>query len=337
MPQDGIIRVNFEELKSQFKRVLIKEGFEDKQAELLSQVFAGNNLSGKESHGLNRFPAFIDSVRKGFVKKNVEPEKISSINAVEQWDGKSGAGPVNAMMCTGRAIELANEFGLGCVALKNTNHWMCGGTYGWKAADAGFIFISWTNAIPLMPPWSSPEPKLGNNPLVIAVPRENGHIVLDFAMTQYSYGQLEMLKLQNKKTGYDAGFDSEGNLTKDPSEVIKTKRALPIGLWKGAGLSLMLDLLASILSGGNSSSRIGKQKIETNVSQVFIAFSMIFPGIKEHAMEIINETINDLHSSKKLDKNEIYYPGEISTRKRKEYLKEGIPLNPVQWKQLLEM
>ena len=336
MPRENII-VTFKELKLQFKRVLVKEGFNEEQAELLASVFAENNLSGKESHGLNRFPGFIDSVRKGYVKKNVLPEKISSLSSLEQWDGKFGAGPANAMFCMQRSIELAKEFGMGCVALRNTNHWMCGGTYGWKAAEAGFIYVSWTNAIPMMPPWGSLEPKLGNNPLVVAVPSPNGHIVLDFAMTQYSYGALEILKQKNKNTEYDAGFDSKGNLTKDPSEVLKTKGGLPIGLWKGAGFSLVLDLLASILSGGNSSYRVGKQNIEMGVSQVYIAFNPSLPGIKEHAIGIINETIEDLHSGARIDKNEIYYPGETSATKRKKYLKEGIPLNPAQWKQLLEM
>ena len=336
MPQENII-ISFEELKLQFKRVLEKEGFNISQAELIASIFAENNLSGKASHGLNRFPGFIDSVRKGYVKKNVEPEKISSFNSLEQWDGKFGAGPVNAMFCMRRAIELSKEFGTGCVALRNTSHWMCGGTYGWKAAEAGFIYISWTNAIPMMPPWGSSDPKLGNNPFVAAIPSPNGHIVLDFALTQYSYGTLEILKQQNKETEFEAGFDGKGNLTKDPTEVLKTKRGLPVGLWKGTGFSLVLDLLASILSGGNSSCRVGRQNIEMGVSQVYLAFNPSQPGVKEHAMEIINETIEDLHESNVIDKNEIYYPGETSAKKRKQYLKEGIPVNFLQWKQLLEM
>jgi len=99
----------------------------------------------------------------------------------------------------------------------------------------------------------------------------------------------------------------------------------------------VLDLLASVLSGGNSSCRVGRQNIEMGVSQVYLAFNPSQPGVKEHAMEIINETIEDLHSSAVLEKNEIYYPGETSAKKRKRYLKEGIPVNAVQWKQLLEM
>jgi len=112
---------------------------------------------------------------------------------------------------------------------------------------------------------------------------------------------------------------------------------LPAGLWKGTGLSLVLDLLASILSVGNSAHQIGEQKVETNVSQVFIAFDVSSPAVKEHAIKIINETLEDLHSSRQIGSSKIYYPGETSDRKRNEYLKEGIPLNPVQWKQLLEM
>jgi 3-dehydro-L-gulonate 2-dehydrogenase len=337
MPEQNSLLVSYVELKTQLKRVLLKEGFEEEQAELLSKIFAENNLYGKESHGLNRFPSFIDSVRKGFVKKNVEPELISKFNAFEQWDGKLGAGPVNALRCTERAIEIARKFGIGCVALKNSNHWMCGGTYGRKAAEAGFILLSWTNAIPTIPPWGSNDPKLGNNPLVIAIPRETEEIILDFAMSQYSYGKLEILKQQNKFADYDAGFDAQGNITKNPSEVLDTKRALPIGLWKGAGLSLVLDLLASVLSNGNSSFQIGKQGSEYGVSQIFIAINLAMPAIKENSKEIIDEIIKDFHSSKREKENEILYPGEISYKKRNENLKNGISINEFQWKQLLEM
>ncbi len=329
--------VSFDELKQQFERVLVKEGFNVSHARLIAGIFAENDLSGKHSHGLNRFSGFIESVRKGYVVKNLEPVISSSFNALEQWDGRSGAGPVNAMRSMERALTLAGKFGVGCVALRNTNHWMCGGTYGRKAAEAGFIYISWTNAIPMMPPWGSSDPKLGNNPFVAAVPSSKGHVVLDFAMTQYSYGQLEILKQQNKSAAYDAGYNSGGSLTKDPSEVIKTKRALPVGLWKGAGFALVLDLIASILSGGNSSFKVGKLGADTGVSQVYIAFDPSLPGVKEHALEIINETIDDLHSSGAIDKNEILYPGESSASKREKYLKEGIPLNSAQWNVLLKM
>ena len=73
-----------------------------------------------------------------------------------------------------RAIALARAHGIGCVALANTNHWMRGGSYGWQAADAGVIGICWTNTLANLPPWGAADPRIGNNPLVIAVPRAAG-------------------------------------------------------------------------------------------------------------------------------------------------------------------
>ena len=88
-----------------------------------------------------------------------------------------------------RAIALGREHGMGCVALANTNHWMRGGTYGWQAVDAGAIGICWTNTMANLPAWGAAEPRVGNNPLVIAVPHARGPVVLDMAMSQFSSGR----------------------------------------------------------------------------------------------------------------------------------------------------
>ena len=123
---------------------------------------------------------------------------MGAFGALEQWDGHLGPGPVNATLCMDRAIALSRQNGIGCVALKNTNHWMRAGTYGLQAADTGCIGICWTNTMPLMPPWGSAERKIGNNPLVLAVPRPEGHILLDMAMSQFSGGKLEIYRRRNQ-------------------------------------------------------------------------------------------------------------------------------------------
>ena len=90
-----------------------------------------------------------------------------------------------------RAVELARANGIGCVALGNTNHWLRGGSYGWQAAEAGCVGICWTNTQPNMPAWGARDRRIGNNPFVMAVPRKEGHVVVDIAMAQFSYGQME--------------------------------------------------------------------------------------------------------------------------------------------------
>src|SRR5512138_2677753 len=149
------IRIEFEEMQQTFQRALVKTGFAPERASRLADIFAQNSLDGVESHGWNRFLAFIKQIELGYVKMDAEPELAAAFQAWEQWDGKLGPGPLNAMAATSRAMELAREFGIGCVGLRNTNHWMRAGAYGQVAAKAGFALICWTNAVSTMPPYGS--------------------------------------------------------------------------------------------------------------------------------------------------------------------------------------
>src|SRR3569833_1421084 len=240
--------IPFDDLISEFKRVLRSTGFNENKAGQIAQIFAENSRDGVHRHGLNRFPTFIQYVKDGHVIPDAEPVKESGFGSLEQWDGQYGPGMLIANFCMIRAIELAYESGIGCVAIKNTNHWMRGGTYGWQAAEAGMISISFTNTSANMPPWGGIDPRLGNNPLIIAEPREDGHVVLDMAMSQYSFGKLNFYKSKGEQLPLPGGYEKSGSLTTDPAAIIDSGRALPIGFWKGSGLSLVLDLLATVLS-----------------------------------------------------------------------------------------
>lgn len=104
-------------------------------------------------------------------------------------------------------MEIASKNGIGLVSIKNTNHWLRAGSYGWIAVDNGFILIAWTNTIPIILPYGSSENLIGNNPLVIAVPRKKGHLVLDMAVSQYSYGTIASYVRQGKELPEFGGYD----------------------------------------------------------------------------------------------------------------------------------
>jgi len=326
------MRVPFEELKAEFKRILLQFDFAGDKAEICAQTFAENSRDGVYTHGLNRFPSLIECIKEGLVKPDAEPTKEGGVGAIEQWNGNYGPGILNARFCMNRAIKLANENGIGCVALKNTNHWMRGGTYGWQAAEAGYISISFTNTIANLPPWGGLDPRLGNNPLVIAVPRKGGHVVLDMAISQYAYGKLQQYKAQNEPLPLPGGYDKEGNLSTDAAAIIESKRPLPIGFWKGSGLALVLDLLATILSGGNSTAKITAGEKESGASQVFIC---IKPASNEQTANLIEEIINYTKTStpENADKP-ISYPGENMLRVREKSLKEGVWVDEKIWRQV---
>ena len=333
-----MIRVPFQTLQDEFYRVLATVGFTDKRAVLCARLFAENQRDGVYSHGLNRFPGFVAGLASKQINFRAQPEKIESFGALERWDGQMGVGLVNAHICMQRATELAKTHGIGCVGLSNTNHWMRGGAYALQAAEAGYIGICWTNTTRLMPPWGSAEKKIGNNPMAIGIPREEGHILLDMAMSQYSNGKLEVLQLQGKELPLPGGYNTEGELTVNPGEILDSKRALPIGYWKGSGLALVLDTMASVISGGQATHEIGKQNSEYAVSQVYIAINATELMGQAMLDETVAAIINDFHTATPLDVNEkVRYPGEGMLRTRQESLEKGVLVDEAQWQALLEM
>jgi 3-dehydro-L-gulonate 2-dehydrogenase len=326
-----MIKIQFKKIKETLYSILVKEGFSKEKAEQCALIFSENTLDGVASHGVNRFPAFIERARRGIMKIDTEPEKVNALGSLEQWDGKHGIGPLNALFCTERAIELAKQSGIGCVALKNTTHWMRAGEYGWKAAEKGYPFICWTNTMPNMPPWGAKARAIGNNPLVFSIPRKDGHIVLDMAISQFSYGKMGVYRDQGKKMPYDAGFDLNGKITNDPKEILKSYLALPVGFWKGSGLSIMLDLLAGVLSGGSITSDIPEE--ESNLSQVFIAFNT--DNFGKYINDYAEKLVKSLKSIPDKDTiHEVLYPGEGSLKRRKDNLKNGIPVDQKIWEKI---
>ncbi|MDC7124479.1 MAG: 3-dehydro-L-gulonate 2-dehydrogenase [Spirochaetales bacterium] len=326
------MRVAFKEMYSEFERVLLKFGMNEEQAALAARLFTEASQDGIYSHGLNRFPGFIDSIKDGTVNVEAIPVFKESIGGLERWDGCCGPGNLNAYACTTRAIELAKLNSFGAVALSNTNHWMRPGAYGLMAAEADCIGVFWTNTMPNMPAWGGSEPKLGNNPLVISVPHKGVPVLFDAAMSQYSYGKLGTYALNNEMLPYDGGFDKNGNLTKNPSEILYTQQPLPIGLWKGAGLSLVLDLIAAVLSGGLCTREVGELSGETKLSQVFIAVNLESFTDRNRINEMIEKTLLELKCSKTMESyTSIRYPGEGLAQKRAESLENGILVEPSIW------
>jgi len=330
--------IPFIELKETLVKILIRNGFNPEKADQCASVFAENSLDGVYSHGVNRFPRFIRYIQKGYVKADAEPELVHQSGALEQWNGNLGPGPLNAILATERVMELASKYGMGLVGLAHTNHWMRGGYYGWKAAKRGYIFIGWTNTMPNMPAWGAKNPKLGNNPVVFAIPYLDQAIVLDMAMSQYSFGKMEEKQLTGEKLPTPGGFDKEGYLTDDPGEILETWRSLPIGYWKGSAFSLMLDILVTVLSGGLSTAEIGKKEDEYGVSQVFIAIDprklTNYPAVQN----TLEATITDLKESNLINENSpVRYPGEKVLQIRQENLGSGIPIDQRIWEEICRL
>jgi 3-dehydro-L-gulonate 2-dehydrogenase len=331
-----MLRVPYNDLYDSLRRAMQQLGLVGDRASECARLFAETTRDGVYTHGLNRFPRFAETIANGSVDVNAEPTKTTGFGALERWDGHRGVGNLNALACMDRAIALARENGIGGVALANTNHWMRGGSYGWLAAEQGLFALCWTNTLANLPAWGATTPALGNNPLVIAVPRPGGHVVLDMAMSQFSYGSLEAYRKRGQLLPVDGGFDTAGNLTKDAAAIEASQRALPIGYWKGSGLSLVFDMLAAMLSGGLATHQIPRESTrETGLSQIFIAIDPKSIAEPEELTRIAEGILDSLREATPADPTKpIRYPGEQTLQLREENMRLGVPIDPEIWQRI---
>jgi 3-dehydro-L-gulonate 2-dehydrogenase len=305
----------------------------DKDAvEKLAAIFTDAELDGVSSHGLARLPRLIDEIRRREIRVNSELQKLDSLGAWESWDGLSGIGPLNALACTERVVSLAQIHGVGCVALRNTSHWLRPGYYGKLAAGQGCAFVGWTNTLPNVVPYGGKTAGIGNNPLTIAIPGREQCFLLDMAMSQFSYGKLSEYAASGSNLPTPGGYDVEGRLTDDPRDILALGSAAPIGLWKGSGLAMALDLLAALLSNGRSTLDIGQSPGEQGVSQVFIAFDLL----RYYGRDVCLDRAAELFAQLKAANPGIHLPGERTALRRKHNLSEGVEVDQALWRRIVE-
>ena len=332
-------RIPFAEVQAALASVLCNLGFAPDRADTCARLFAETTRDGVYTHGINRFARFVVTIRNGRVIPDAEPEVTARLGAVERWDGHRGPGNLAALAAMERAIILGREHGVGCVALGNTNHWMRGGTYGWQAAEAGSIGICWTNTMPNLPPWGGAERVIGNNPLIIAVPRPGGPVVLDMAMSQFSYGALESYRKRGEMLPVDGGFDASGNLTRDPGAIEESWRPLPAGYWKGSGLAVVLDMIAAMMTLGHATCQIPSDPVlETGISQMFLALNPGAFGPVPEVEKIADAVVASLHNCPPPKPGgKVRYPGEQTRHIREENTRLGLPVEPEVWTEILAM
>ena len=110
-----MLRIKYDDMVNEFKRILVSRGFTEKNAVDAATVFAQNSLDGIYSHGINRFPRVVEYLDKGEINPDVVATCEMSMGAIERWEGHRGFGPLNAKQAMDRACELAKQYGIGMV------------------------------------------------------------------------------------------------------------------------------------------------------------------------------------------------------------------------------
>lgn len=328
------MRVGFDELQQTIQQAFENAGMQADDAATCARIHAESTLDGVNSHGLNRVSRFVQFIREGWINLGATPQLVREFGALRVYDGQRAPGVLNALWAADRAMEMAAEHGIALLGLRNTNHWMRGGSYGWRAAERGYILIAWTNTESCMPPWGAREARVGNNPFVMAVPRPGGPVVLDMAMSQYAYGKLQTTRLKGERLPYPGGFTSQGVLTDEPGPIEQSQRILPMGFWKGSGFAILLDVLAAVLSEGLPTNGIDALKLGSCVgcSQVFICIDPKKLGGDAALAQLADGVVDYVQGAEPGEAGRTpEYPGQGAVRRRERQRLEGIEVDDGVW------
>lgn len=337
------LRISLNELHKTFHDKLVKHGMGEQEASKTAQIFTDNAAEGVLSHSVLRFKRLVKHMDNGGIKPGNMPKLVSSFAALERYDADFTSGVIAASFCMERACTLASEHGIAMVALGHANHWMRGGYYGHLAAKKGYVGICWTNTMPNLPSWGSAESNIGNNPFIMAVPCSDGeNLVLDTSMAQYSYGKLEVTRRAGKMLPTDGGYDENGQITRDPGAIEKTRRPLPMGFWKGSSMAILLDAAATLLSDGDNTTNVRTYMQnngfdECDMSQVFIAIDP--KALGPNRFDELSRSIKDsIHNTKKVvEGSACRYPGENAGLCRQAAERDGVLVSEAAWQDILSL
>jgi LDH2 family malate/lactate/ureidoglycolate dehydrogenase len=315
--------------------VIHKAGLLQSHAEKIADVLISADLRGIRSHGVARLPKFLSLIENGAIKKNPQMAFHAGSHTTGRFDADNGSGIVASDQAMDKALSMADEHGTGFVAVSNTSHFGYPGYYVHKAMEKGFIGICMSNGERIVTPTFATEPFMGSNPLSVGIPGNcNAHdFYLDMATAAVARGKIETFLKEGKPL--HAGWvpesygppclDDKGILMFDVPLLPLGGESPETGSHKGYALSLMVELLCSILSG----------QVNPSTGHFLGAIKMAAfrdpPHIHRHMQQIFNE-IRQL--KKAPGRERIYIPGEMEAIAESENRLLGIPLTPAVMKQI---
>ncbi len=321
-----------EKLKAFAVSLSKKYGLSEEDAKIFVDNLIDANLSGVDTHGLTRLSIYLKRIKIGLInpKPLMNFKQTFQISAV--LDADNGLGQIAGGKAINKAIEMAKTYGLGAVAVRNSQHFGALGYYCNLAAKNEVICLAFTNAEPALPPWGSYEAYFGTNPIAMGVPVKNDiPIIIDLSTSIVARGKI--ISASKQKTPIPEGWalDPEGNPTTDPDKALAGS-VLTMSGPKGYALAMLVDILSGVLSGSgfgrNVNSMYKDLKNPANVGHFFLCINIeAFMPEEEFYLRIKKMKKEIKNLAKRSGENEIRIPGEKKERSRNERLKTGIPVD----------
>lgn len=290
------------------------------------------DLSGADGHGVFRLAHYVRRIRAGGMNLSPDIRIVRETDATAIVDGDNGIGHLVVNRAVRLAMDKAGKCGVAWVGTRNSNHAGAASIYAMMPLERDMIglYVAVGSANHL-PPWGGVDMLLSTNPIAVAVPaKEEPPIVLDMATTVAAYGKVKTAAQRGEMMPEGWMIDREGKPLTDPARADEGF-LLPIGGYKGYGLSLIFGLLAGTLNGAALGSTVvdfnKDDATPTNTGQFIIALDIKAFADLDAFKRDVDRVIRELHSSERLpDVDHIRVPGEGSHATFQQRSRDGIPI-----------
>ncbi|MEM7031245.1 MAG: Ldh family oxidoreductase [Chloroflexota bacterium] len=321
-------------------------GTPSETAQIVAESLVKSNLLGHDSHGVQLVPMYIRRIQQDAIDPLAEPTTARQTAAVSIVDGNWGYGQIVARYGTEVAIQAARQFGIGCVALTQSNHIGRLGEYAQMIAEAGLVGMLVTGlsrSTGIVAPYGGRDRLFGTNPMAWGMPVDDSRppLIVDFATSGVAYGKVNVAASKGVPLPPGLLLDKDGQPTTDPADVDLSKQdtgaLLPFGAHKGSGLMLTIELLTRSLAGfseindNSNPAQIGNPTLITAYNiEAFLSQADF-----QVYVETFLQRVKDNRPAPGFD--EVLLPGEPEARTEVERLRDGVPIPETTWSTLLEL
>jgi LDH2 family malate/lactate/ureidoglycolate dehydrogenase len=319
-------------LASFVTRALHAAGLSEHDAQIVASLMVEADLRGSDTHGVIRLPIYLRRLKAGGVNPRPNIRVVREKPASALIDGDNGIGHLVMRFAAMTAIEKAKQTGVAWVGARMSNHAGPAALYAMMplAHDMIGIYLA-VGSNNHLPPWGSSENLLGTNPIAIAIPAdEEPPIVLDMAPTVAAFGKVRLKAQRGEEMPVGWMIGRDGKPLTDPKRA-EHGLLVPIGEYKGYGLSLIIGLLAGMLNGA----AFGREVIDfvketgktANTGHAIVALSVDAFLPAQQFKRQVDDAVRAMRGAERLPGVErIWLPGEQSHLKRQERSKSGIPM-----------
>jgi LDH2 family malate/lactate/ureidoglycolate dehydrogenase len=330
------VRVRADDLRTLVSGIFAARGVRQADAGPVADALVWANLRGIDSHGVSRVPRYLELFDKGESVPDAQPTVARPRAAIAIVDAHTAPGPLAMNRAVAEAISGARECGIGWASVRGTVHTGAIGYYTSQVADAGMAAVGVVAGLPTMAYAGARGAAVATSPLSVAVPAgRHETVLLDMATAVMALGRIAQLKAAGTELPPGVAVTKEGDPTTDPALAAVP---VPVGGPKGAGMSLVFEMLASglaanpIVPGYHSGASQGRRHRQNAFILAVDVSAFLDLGEFTSTVDDTIEAIKALPAADGVA--EVLVPGERGHRSELERLAAGIPLGPKAWREL---